>query len=194
MRRRLRSVPEEGGIILCVCSIILFGVALMIGAAQRSLDDSISLSHGHLDRRLARRAADAALDDAANTLLMTPDQLGVDLVQGSFVIGGISGRMFPYGGHLQSRERPSYWVERLNAADIHESRPNGTADIEIYRITARGTGYAAHTETTLQAEFELYRCPPRTFDDNNAATQEGENDGRCMPGLRQLSRRELQRR
>lgn len=191
MRRRSSGPASEAGITLCVCSVILFGVALLISASLRSLDDSISLAHGYRDRQVAQQAADAALDDGAKSLLLIGDPLTADQVQGAHAMGALTGETFPHGGHLQSRELPAYVLERLSSPSSGGSTPDGVPSPEIYRITARGTGYSAQTKMTLQAEFEWRPCPTRLGDDAGSSQDGSAHRSACVPDVRQLSRRQL---
>lgn len=148
----------QSGTTLIACSLVMFGVALLTSAAQRSLEDGISLTHNAVDHRLAQRAAEAALHDAAMMLAMTPDPLTVEEAQGAHRIGEMTGERYAYGGYLQPCEPPEYVLEVVPQPTKANLAHAGIESSEIYRVTARGKGHSDSTIVILQADFAVQLC------------------------------------
>lgn len=170
-RQRLRSAAIQSGSTLFACSLVMLGVALLTSASLRSLEDGISLTHNAIDRRLAQRAAEAALHDAAMTLAMVPDQLTIGQALGAHPIGDITGAYFPFGGYLQPGELPAYVLEELPQPDIVNHAQAGNPPPNIYRVTAHGKGRNDLTTIILQADFALQLCKTGTVVIQNPAQE-----------------------
>lgn len=178
---------------LLTASIVLFGVALLAGATLRSLQDGISLTHSVIDRELAQKAAEAALQDAAAMLTMTSHQLPLEKFRGAHQLGEITGAHYPFGGPMQSCEPPDYVVDVVPLSLTTEPGSKAPVTVEIYRVTARGKGYSPSTTVILQADFELRICPPNEGAVLKSAQDEALEDAECAPGVRQLAWRVIQK-
>lgn len=150
--------PAQSGTTLIACVLVMFGVAMLISAALRSLEDGISLTHNAVDRRLAQRAADAALHDAALMLMKVPDQISVAEAEGAHRIGELTGETYAYGGHLQPIAPPDYVLEVIASSDADDRVRSVSTPFDIYRVTAQGKGRRDSTAVILQADFALQRC------------------------------------
>lgn len=148
----------QSGTTLITCSLVLFGVALLASAAQRSLEDGISLTHNAVDRQLAQRAAEAALHDAAMMIAMIPDPLTVEEARGTHRIGEMTGERYAFGGYLQPYVSPEYSLEVVPRPTSVNRAHAGIESSEIYRVTARGKGHGDSTTVILQADFAVQLC------------------------------------
>jgi Tfp pilus assembly protein PilX len=143
---------------LIACSLVLLGVAMLASASLRSLQDDVSLTYSTIDRLLAQRAAEAALQDAAATLSMIPKDLTIVQAQGSHYLGDITGERFAKGGPMQSCSAPEYFLEVLpQASSIDPVQPELSSP-HRYRVTAKGKGLSEATVVVLRAEFEMQTC------------------------------------
>ena len=157
-RHPLRTRALHKGMTLLACSLVLLGVAMLASASLRSLQDDVSLTYSTIDRLLAQRAAEAALQDAAVTLSMIPKDLTIVQAQGSHQLGEITGEHFAKGGPMQSCAAPEYFLEILpQASSINPIQPEVSSH-HRYRVTAKGKGLSEATVVVLRADFEAQTC------------------------------------
>lgn len=157
-RYLLRSFPRHSGIALLACSLVLLGVAILASASLRVLQDDVGLTYSAIDRLLAQRAAEAALQDAARAISMTSLDSTIVQVQGSHHLGDITGERFAHGGSLQSCCTPEYFIEALSQPSSTDPVQLGASYLHRYRVNARGKGLSAAITVVLQAEFEAQTC------------------------------------
>lgn len=154
----LRSRARHKGMTLLACSLVLLGVAMLASASLRSLQDDVSLTYSTIDRLLAQQAAEAALQDAAATLSMIPENLTIVQAQGSHHLGEITGERFAQGGPMQSCSAPEYFLEILPQASGIDPIQAEASFPHRYRVTAKGKGLSEATVVVLRAEFETQTC------------------------------------
>lgn len=153
-----RSATQQSGMTLLSCSLVLMGVAMLASASLRSSQDDISLTYSTIDRWLAHQAAEAALRDAAATLLMIPQNLTIGQAQGLHHLGDVTGQRFAQGGAMQSSAVPEYFLETLPySSNADPVQPELSAP-HRYRITAKAKGLSEMTTVVLQADFETQTC------------------------------------
>ena len=157
-RHPLRSRTQHKGMTLLACSLVLLGVAMLASASLRSWQDDVSLSYSTIDRLLAQQAAEAALQDAAATLSMIPENLTIVQAQGSHHLGEITGERFAQGGPMQSCSAPEYFLEILPKASGIDPIQAEASFPHRYRVTAKGKGLSEATVVVLRAEFETQTC------------------------------------
>ena len=157
-RHPLRSRTQHKGMTLLACSLVLLGVAMLASASLRSLQDDVSLTYSTIDRLLAQQAAEAALQDAAATLSMIPENLTIVQAQGSHHLGEITGERFAQGGPMQSCSAPEYFLEILPKASGIDPIQAEASFPHRYRVTAKGKGLSEATVVVLRAEFEAQTC------------------------------------
>ena len=161
---------------LIACSLVLLGVAILASASLRSLQDDVSLTYSTIDRLLAQRAAEAALQDAAATLSMIPKDLTIVQAQGSHYLGDITGERFAKGGPMQSCSAPEYFLEVLpQASSIDPVQPEVSSP-HRYRVTAKGKGLSEATVVVLRAEFEMQTCVVEKISIAKDAQRDLQND------------------
>ena len=157
-RHFLRSFSRHSGIALLACSLVLLGVAILASASLRVLQDDVGLTYSTIDRLLAHRAAEAALQDAARVLSMASQDSTIVEVRGSHHLGDITGKRFAHGGSLQSCCTPEYFIEVLSQSSSADPVQWGASYPHRYRVNARGRGLSAAITVVLQAEFEAQTC------------------------------------
>lgn len=172
----LRPVAQHAGMALIACALVLLGVAMLASASLRSLQDDVSLTYSTIDRLLAQRAAEAALQDAAATLSMIPKNLTIVQAQGSHQLGDITGEHFAKGGPLQSCSVPEYFLETLTQASSIESIQPAVPPSHRYRVTAKGKGLSEATVVVLRAEFEMQPCAVEKISIAKDAQRDIQND------------------
>lgn len=212
----LRPVTQQSGMTLLSCSLVLMGVAMLASASLRSAQDDISLTYSTIDRLLAQQAAEAALRDAAATLLMIPQNLTIAQAQGLHHLGDVTGQRFAQGGAMQSFAAPEYFLETLPYSSSADPMQPEVSSPHRYRVTAKGKGLSEMTTVVLQAEFETQTCTVEKIDtlkntqndlknDQQNSLQSGtQNSGQddnkisdqidtaCIPFVRRLTWRMLQ--
>ena len=154
----LRPVTQQSGMTLLSCSLVLMGVAMLASASLRSAQDDISLTYSTIDRLLAQQAAEAALRDAAATLLMIPQNLTIAQAQGLHHLGDVTGQRFAQGGAMQSFAAPEYFLETLPYSSSADPMQPEVSSPHRYRVTAKGKGLSEMTTVVLQADFETQTC------------------------------------
>jgi Tfp pilus assembly protein PilX len=157
-RHPLRARAQHKGMTLLACSLVLLGVAMLASASLRSIQDDVSLTYSTIDRLLAQQAAEAALQDAAATLSMIPENLTILQAQGSHHLGEITGERFAKGGPMQSCSAPEYFLEILPQASGIDPIQAEASFPHRYRVTAKGKGLSEATVVVLRAEFETQTC------------------------------------
>jgi Tfp pilus assembly protein PilX len=157
-RHPLRARAQHKGMTLLACSLVLLGVAMLASASLRSIQDDVSLTYSTVDRLLAQQAAEAALQDAAATLSMIPENLTIVQAQGSHHLGEITGERFAKGGPMQSCSAPEYFLEILPKASGIDPIQAEASFPHRYRVTAKGKGLSEATVVVLRAEFETQTC------------------------------------
>ena len=157
-RHPLRARAQHKGMTLLACSLVLLGVAMLASASLRSIQDDVSLTYSTIDRLLAQQAAEAALQDAAATLSMIPENLTILQAQGSHHLGEITGERFAQGGPMQSCSAPEYFLEILPQASGIDPIQAEASFPHRYRVTAKGKGLSEATVVVLRAEFEAQTC------------------------------------
>lgn len=157
-RHPLRARAQHKGMTLLACSLVLLGVAMLASASLRSIQDDVSLTYSTIDRLLAQQAAEAALQDAAATLSMIPENLTIVQAQGSHHLGEITGERFAQGGPMQSCSAPEYFLEILPQASGIDPIQAEASFPHRYRVTAKGKGLSEATVVVLRAEFETQTC------------------------------------
>ena len=175
-RHPLRARALHKGMTLLACSLVLLGVAMLASASLRSLQDDVSLTYSTIDRLLAQRAAEAALQDAAVTLSMIPKDLTIVQAQGSHQLGEITGERFAKGGPMQSCAAPEYFLEILpQASSINPIQPEVSSH-HRYRVTAKGKGLSEATVVVLRADFEAQTCAVEKLSMVKDAQRDIQND------------------
>lgn len=175
-RHTLRTRAQHKGMTLLACSLVLLGVAMLASASLRSLQDDVSLTYSTIDRLLAQRAAEAALQDAAVTLSMIPKDLTIVQAQGSHQLGEITGERFAKGGPMQSCAAPEYFLEILpQASSINPIQPEVSSH-HRYRVTAKGKGLSEATVVVLRADFKAQTCAVEKLSMAKDAQRDIQND------------------
>ena len=156
---------EQGGTALMPCAFLLLMVLLLNSASLRISRNQQNAAQVHADRSIARHAAEAALLDAEQHLMIVDDPLS-PLTSGMvYQFGSITGGSYmdladsADSGAMQSARSPSYRIDLISVA----------ATGGICRVSATGTGLLSTTEIRLQADYAVSACDP---DAGNSCTRE----------------------
>jgi Tfp pilus assembly protein PilX len=144
----------ESGFTLLPCLILTMALLMLTLAGLRLTHDFRLLMSGHINRLIAREAAEAVLQDAYSHLKISDDPLSLESSNVVYKYGSMTGDMFSFGGRKQSIESPEYQldVKRINT---HEG---------IARITATGFGMHTSTRVVILVDYAIRICPDDVLD------------------------------
>jgi Tfp pilus assembly protein PilX len=137
------------GFTLLPCLILTMALLMLTVAGLRFSHDFRRLMSGHVNRLIAREAAEAALQDAHEHLKINDDPLSLEGSNVVYKYGSMTGDMFSFGGRMQSIDSPEY---QLDVKRI-------TTDEGISRITATGFGMQTSTRVVIEADYAIRMCP-----------------------------------
>lgn len=175
--QNIQTAPDrqQGGAGLTACALLLLMVLLLNIASLRASRNQQNAALVQADRSIARNAAEAALLDAEQHLMIIDDPLSPVVSGITYLFGSVTGLSYPESGSLQSARPPSYRID-LIAID---------ATGGICRVSATGTGLLATTEVRLQADYAVSSCGIGT-----GAGAGADAESACTREVRRLAWRE----
>lgn len=145
----LFSSPVNYGFTLMPCLILTMALLMLTLAGLRFAHDFRSLMSGHVNRLIAKQAAEAVLQDAHEHLKISDDPLSLEGSSVVYKFGSMTGDVFSFGGRMQSIDSPEYQlnVKRINTQE------------GLARITAIGFGMHITTRVVIQSDYAILICP-----------------------------------
>lgn len=139
----------KSGFTLLPCLILTMALLMLTITGLRFSHDFRMLMSGHVNRLIAKEAAEAVLQDAHEHLKVSDDPLSLEVSNVVYKYGSITGDVFSFGGRMQSIDSPEY---QLDVKRI-------TTDEGISRITVTGFGMQTSTRVVIQADYAIRMCP-----------------------------------